>query len=845
MSTIRNARAIGQAQQGPTLGFSPKRGGLSLKWGACALKRVHGVVEGVGNPSPRLLQIPFYLRTGLMLLVASILGLLPPARAEDKPKPLTFCAEPAAMPRTGKATDGSPQGLDVAVARLICKKLGRPLEIHWCASPSCSRKCLREGRCDVILGHPFDTGGPKDIAWSVPYAGSRFGLVVPREAKGVRSLTDVIGKRVGVVGGTVALPEDKYTLVRFKTRAELLDRFAADKLDAAFLDADFAAWHLHSNAKLKLRLVEDYVPREHWNMAQAVRAKDAGLLVEINKALADLAESGAIKKAYADLGVPHRAPFTGSAGRPVPIDTWKRIQERGELRIAMDPANLPYSSAKANKPGFDVELARELAKALGLKLKINWLNIHRETAMAKLLADQSDLTMGAAVDENAFEDDDELAERVIYSKPYYGTGYLLVTRTKGPQVKALAELKGDKARRLGTEAGSYADYNLRQRGYLRSLFRNQLAVLKALDDSTIDYAYLWANVGWTLHATPEFKLEIVPKYIPEDHWNIAVAMRKSDVELKKHVDAAIEKLVKDGAAAGALVRYHVPYFPPFAEKKKEGADRGIIRQPAADRGREPQMQKVQTSTPSLRGSGTGPLGRPADRGTGSEQPSLFGCPSEAGRPRLRDRSIAGRQARCFAPGFTGLIPLTIPTRRGWPPQEILRRDAGRHARRSLRQAGPLFPTLLPGQLSNGRPFRVAAPLRLDQLGDDPLAVELGVAARGLEGRNTRTYPSLEAILEAVADKQAKAGYVISTRGQWLADRRWPGQSEIPRRRRRRPLSDLCGGSEDGRRLEGSASTRPGQSWPSRASWRRCSLAGTFPMLLTRLVTFAEPIRRIV
>ena len=41
-------------------------------------------------------------------------------------------------------------------------------------------------------------------------------------------------------------------------------------------------------------------------MAQAVRAKDAGLLVEINKALAVLAESGAIKKAYADLGVPHR-----------------------------------------------------------------------------------------------------------------------------------------------------------------------------------------------------------------------------------------------------------------------------------------------------------------------------------------------------------------------------------------------------------------------------------------------------------------------------------------------------------------------------------------------------------
>src|SRR5438874_6921104 len=262
-----------------------------------------------------------------------------PARAEDKPKVLTFCAEPAARPRTGKATDGSPQGLDVAVARLVCKKLGRTFEVHWCASPLCSRNCLREKRCDVILGHPLDEGAPKDIAWSVPYAGAQFGLVVPGDAQGIRSLADLIGKRVGIVGGTVPLPESKYTVVHFQTREQVLDRFTADKLDAAFLDADFAAWYLHAHPKLKLRLVEGYVPRERWNMALATRPENAKLLVEINKALAELAESGDLKKAYAELGVPYRAPFTGSARRPAPLDTCKRIQDRGETRIALDPAN--------------------------------------------------------------------------------------------------------------------------------------------------------------------------------------------------------------------------------------------------------------------------------------------------------------------------------------------------------------------------------------------------------------------------------------------------------------------------------------------------------------------------
>ena len=73
------------------------------------------------------------------------------------------------------------------------------------------------------------------------------------------------------------------------------------------------------------------------------------------------------------------------------------------------------------------------------------------------------------------------------------------------------------------------------------------------------------------------------------------------------------------------------------------------------------------------------------------------------------------------------------------------------------------------------PSGVGTPAGLDQVGDEPLAVEPGVAARGLEGRATRTYPSLEGILEAVAQNQVKAGYVISTRSHWLAESRWPGK----------------------------------------------------------------------
>src|SRR5262249_40671147 len=155
--------------------------------------------------------------------------------------------------------------------------------------------------------------------------------------------------------------------------------------------------------------------------------------------------------------------------------------------------------------------------------------------------------------------------------------------------------KGEKSRRLGTEAGALADYRLRQRGYLRRLYRNQAAVLKALREGDLDYAYLWANVGWTLHSSGDRGLELAPGYVPEDQWDMAVAMRRGDEDLKRQVDAALDKLVRDGTVARTLARYHMPYFPAFAKAGQESpgngaaavgqpASEGVIRHPVAQRG---------------------------------------------------------------------------------------------------------------------------------------------------------------------------------------------------------------------------------------------------------------------
>ena len=305
------------------------------------------------------------LFVGCFVLLAACFAEAQRGLQSAEKQPLVVCAVPDAMPRTGRAEDDTPRGLDVAVAQRVAQELDREIEWHWCASDSCSWNCLENNRCDMVIGQPQGSRPPIGVSWSIPYSGSRFGFVVHQKEKGIRSLGDLRGKRVGVVAGTVALSASGHTTVRFKTRAAVLQEFENQKLDAAFVDDDFAAWYLHEHPRLPLRRVPEYVPRERWNLGFAVRAKDDRLLVQVDRALRRVLSTGLVSREFSNQGVTYRAPFTEAKLRGTENETWKQIRERGELVVSMDPANLPYSSADNDRPGFDVEIARALARTVG------------------------------------------------------------------------------------------------------------------------------------------------------------------------------------------------------------------------------------------------------------------------------------------------------------------------------------------------------------------------------------------------------------------------------------------------------------------------------------------------
>ncbi len=241
----------------------------------------------------------------------------------------------------------------------------------------------------------------------------------------------------------------------------------------------------------------------------------------------------------------------------------ERIKAAGVVVICLDPDNLPYSHSKQTPPGFDVEISEWLAKELGVTAKFHWVDTIRDTALGELLEGACDCAPGTAIDTSAADEMANLGEKVLFSWPYYSTGYVVVTKDGGPQPKALAEVKD---RKIGAEAGSVADYHLNLKGYDRRLYPRQESIFSGLDSGEVTVGFMWApNVGWMLKTDPQLKFKLVDGYSPEPdfRWNVGVAVRKNDPDLKAALDTAIQKLVATQQAQRIIASYGAPYFAPF------------------------------------------------------------------------------------------------------------------------------------------------------------------------------------------------------------------------------------------------------------------------------------------
>lgn len=129
-----------------------------------------------------------------------------------------------------------------------------------------------------------------------------------------------------------------------------------------------------------------------------------------------------------------------------PDETWARIRREGILRVGMDATYPPFELQEGGEPrGYDVELAREIGRRLGLQ--VVFVNSGFDGLYDALTAGRCDLLLSALPYE------EQRTRDVFYSGGYFNAGQVLVGRLGDAGIKTHADLAG---RRVAVEMGSAA-----------------------------------------------------------------------------------------------------------------------------------------------------------------------------------------------------------------------------------------------------------------------------------------------------------------------------------------------------------------------------------------------------
>ena len=243
----------------------------------------------------------------------------------------------------------------------------------------------------------------------------------------------------------------------------------------------------------------------------------------------------------------------------------EKARERGTIVACADPYNLPFSSPDPNMPGFDVEIAREIATGIGLEIAYHWVDTGTRGGLSRAVRlsindNKCAFFMGIPDEPDMLE---EYAEKkLIITRPYLGMGYVLVGKEGGRSPQTLAEAKDAK---IGVLMFTVADMDLSREGFRTDPYRVNEENLAALQKGEVDFSLILSSkVGWWLHQNPGSGLAIIEGFTPDPRmvYGLVIAVRRTEQDLQAAINEQLEQLVASGRIAEIVAKYGVPFLPP-------------------------------------------------------------------------------------------------------------------------------------------------------------------------------------------------------------------------------------------------------------------------------------------
>ena len=243
----------------------------------------------------------------------------------------------------------------------------------------------------------------------------------------------------------------------------------------------------------------------------------------------------------------------------------EKARERGTIVACADPYNLPFSSPDPNMPGFDVDIAREIAAGMGLEIAYHWVDTGTRGGLSRAIRlsindNKCAFFMGIPDEPDMLEEYEE--KKLIITRPYLGAGYVLVGKEGGPSPQTLAEVKDAK---IGVIMFTIADMDLSAEGFRTDPYRINEENLAALQKGEVDFSLILSSkAGWWLHQNPGSGLAIIEGFTPDPRmvYGLVIAVRRTEQDLQAAINEQLDKLVASGRIAEIVAKYGVPFLPP-------------------------------------------------------------------------------------------------------------------------------------------------------------------------------------------------------------------------------------------------------------------------------------------
>ncbi len=242
--------------------------------------------------------------------------------------------------------------------------------------------------------------------------------------------------------------------------------------------------------------------------------------------------------------------------------TLEAILQRGTLLVGLEAGYQPFemTDEKGNIVGFDVDMAKEMAKALGVKLKL--VNTAWEGIIPALLTHKFDIIMSGMT---------ILQKRnlkVNFCEPYYYIGQcLLIQRKDKKKFRSWRSLnkKGIViTTKLGV-TGSFTAKKLMPKATLREFKSENEAAMQVANG--IADAFIYDEPQVRVFAA-KYKKQCVGIFKPITFEPLAWAIRKGDVDWLNWLNNFLRQVKGDGRWAKMKRKWFVDYVKELAKKSK-------------------------------------------------------------------------------------------------------------------------------------------------------------------------------------------------------------------------------------------------------------------------------------